>query len=718
ETAAGATARAARGRRAREICRRISRSRTDQAERKRHASGGRHSSGRHEMRGPLERKAAELRAAIRHHDYAYYVLDRPEISDRAYDALVEKLGHLEREHPGLLTAESPTQRIGIAPRAAFGSVRHTAPMLSLRSTRDAADVRRFCRGVSATRDRAPLVLEPKLDGLSLEVVYEHGALARASTRGDGTSGEDVTENVRTIASIPPRLGGRVPQRVAIRGEVIMRLADFQKLNRELALYDDAGFANPRNAAAGSVRQLDPAITAKRRLTFVAYEIPDATALECATDDAVVVRLRRWGFHTPEATRVAHTFDDVAAYHALMASRRERLPFEIDGIVVKRNVLGEREQLGATSHHPRWAIAWKFEPRACETRVDGIAVQVGRTGVLTPVALLRPVDVGGVTVARATLHNREELRRRDIRVGDLVRVHRAGEVIPEIVERIEAGRRSGRRFRMPAKCPACGTRTVERGPFTLCPNRYGCPSQLRRAIQHLGAPESLDIQGLGAATAGLLVDRGLVRTLADVFRLRASDLCTLPGFAERSATNLAQAIAARRTVPLARLLVALGIPGVGPAVAARLAEAFGSLEMLVAASEREIASVPGVGSAEAKQVGAFLSEPRTRELLRDLRRAGVRETTAETHEGPLSGRTIVFTGGLPTLTRSRARALVEAAGGRVSDDVSSRTSFVVVGERPGEKLDHAKRLGVPAIGERQFLRLVSGGERRAGAAAAT
>jgi DNA ligase (NAD+) len=661
------------------------------------------------IRGPhgdAARRVAELRAGIRRHDRLYYELDRPEISDAAYDALVDELRRLESEHPELVEAGSPTQRVSGEPRALFRSVPHRAAMLSLRSSRSEPEVRRFCEDLLGEGTR--LVLEPKLDGLSLEVVYEHGRLTRASTRGDGTLGEDVTPNARVIRSIPARLRGAaddLPRLVAIRGEIVLKRADFQRLNADLAARGEEGFANPRNAAAGSVRQLDPAITAKRPLTYIAYELLEVKGASFARDDEVIAALRRWGLHTPERTRTGDTAESAVAYHAALERVREELPYEIDGVVIKADDLALRERLGATSHHPRWALAYKFEPRAGITRVDGIAVQVGRTGVLTPVALLRPVDVGGVTVSRATLHNREELRRRDIRVGDVVRVHRAGDVIPEIVERVGHGRR-GAPFRMPSRCPACGTRTEERGPFTVCPNRYGCPSQLRRALVHLASADALDISGLGDATAALLIDHDLVHTLADVFRLRADSLRQLPGFAERASSNLARAIDARRSVSMARLLVGLGIPGVGRAVANALAAVFPTTAALERATVDDLERVPEVGGVAAKRIHEFLREPRTRRLLRDLRAAGVRETApVARRNGALAGATIAFTGGLPTLSRARAKELAEQAGARVSEHVGRATSYVVAGERPGSKLDDARRLGVQVIDERRFLVLV-------------
>lgn len=656
----------------------------------------------------LEDRAEALRQTIRHHDYCYYVLARPEISDEEYDRLYDELRRLEDAHPELVVSDSPTQRVAGTPSSEFPTLRHTAALLSLRSTRDAGDARQFC---ATAAEQGGVRAEPKLDGLSVELVYERGRLVRAVTRGDGIMGEGVTANVRTIRSVPLVLNdGRraAPRRLAVRGEVIMERGAFQALNRRLVERGEEPFANPRNAAAGSLRQLDPRITAERPLRFVGYEILAISGAAFREDAELLRTLGDWGFRTPEHSRRVESFEDVARYHAEMAERRDDLDYEIDGVVLKIEDLAARERLGATGHHPRWALAWKFEPRAEITRVEDIAVQVGRTGVLTPVALLQPVDVGGVTIARATLHNREELARRDIRVGDRVRVQRAGDVIPEIVERLD--RRGVRRrapYHMPARCPACGSRCVERGPFTVCPNRFGCPSQLKRAIVHFASEQGLDIPGLGESTAAALVDRGLVRSLPDVLRLDARALLQLEGFAARSAAKLAAAIAEHRTTDLHRLLVAVGIPGVGTATARDLAEHFGTLDAFRAATPEALEGVAGIGARSAGEIADFLRDVRNRRMLDALVGAGLRVRAARSgaRAGALAGRSFVFTGALPTLTRAEAGRLVEERGGRVSASVSARTSCVVAGEAAGEKLDRARRLGIPVVDERQFLRMV-------------
>jgi DNA ligase (NAD+) len=523
-----------------------------------------------------------LRREIRRHDYLYCVKDKPEVSDEEYDRLFDALKRLEERFPDLVTPDSPTQRVGAKPQAGFRVVKHTAPMLSLDATREEDEVRRFdervCRSVDG---KARYLLEEKFDGASVELVYENGILNRAVTRGDGREGEEVTENVKTIRSLPLRLHGedrKAPKLLALRGEIMMKISAFEALNRKLLERGNEPFANPRNAAAGSLRQLDPRITAERPLDVVVYEVMAAEGVRFSTDSQALKSLEEWGLPTPRRTFTVSTVNEIVKRHAELAEERDRLPYEIDGVVIKLDDLRARDKLGSTTHHPRWAIAYKFVPRGEQTRIEQIAIQVGRTGVLTPVALMRPVEIGGVTISRATLHNREEVQRKDIRPGDLVRIQRAGDVIPEVVERIaEAGRKRQPPFKMPSKCPACGSPVVERGPYTLCPNHFACPAQLKGRIKHFASREGLDIEGLGEETVSALIDRGLVRDLADLFQLKKNDLLRLEGFAERSAEKLVEAIQKRRRVELGRFLYALGIPEVGAAVARDLAQNLRSLE---------------------------------------------------------------------------------------------------------------------------------------------
>jgi DNA ligase (NAD+) len=655
----------------------------------------------------VERSLDRLREEIRRHDHLYYVLDRPAISDTEYDRLYADLEELERLHPELVTPDSPTQRVAGEARPGFVTAPHSAPMLSLSATRSFADVERLHDRLTRELGAAPAyVLQPKLDGASIELIYETGRLVRALTRGDGRRGEDVTANARTIRSIPLRLHGRPPARVAVRGEVMMRIAAFDVLNRTLLEHGDEPFANPRNAAAGSLRQLDARVTAKRPLDIVAYEIMTVAGMTFESEGQVLEALEQWGLPVPEPVGHATAPAEIRSFHADRERVRDKLDYEIDGIVIKVDALDARSRLGVTAHHPRWALAWKFEPKAALTRIADIVVQVGRTGVLTPVALLRPVDVGGVTVARATLHNFAELRRRDIRVGDTVRMHRAGDVIPEIVERVSTPRqRREHAFRLPARCPACGARLVQAGASLHCPNRFGCPAQLRGRLIHFARRDAFDIPGIGEETAAALVDSGLVRTPADLFRLRSDDVETLARFGELSAGALVGAIRARRTIELDRFLVALAIPGVGPATARTLAQSFNSLAALRRASARRLAAVRGIGAQTAAAIHAFFHDRRNAQVVDDLRAAGVRIRSTSQPPGPLRGVRFVFTGSLDGMTRADATQRVRALGGVIQSDVSRTTDYLVAGDDPGSKLDRARRLDVTTINRQRFLRLL-------------
>lgn len=574
-------------------------------------------------------RAERLRAAIRAHDYRYYVLDRPSISDAAYDRLFDELVRLEAAHPEIVTPDSPTQRVAGTPLPSFATVAHLAPMLSLESVTDIAAVRRFDERVREAAGGRTVrgALQPKLDGLSLEVVYRRGTLLSASTRGDGEHGEGVTENARTIRSVPLRLRGKsVPMLLAVRGEVIMRRDDFRALNTGLEKAGQPPFANPRNAAAGSIRQIDPRVTATRRLDVLFYDILHMQGgPRLATDMDVLRALEAWGLHAIPSTPSSSP-DDVRRYHRDMARRRDAFGYEIDGIVLKVADLALRARLGTTARHPRWALAFKFAAREAESTIEDIVVQVGRSGVLTPVALLRPVTIGGVTVTRATLHNREEVARKDLRVGDTVSVIRAGDVIPEIAGRVR-GRRARRRraFVMPARCPACASPILRQGPIDRCPNGLACPAQLKRAIQHFGSRAAMDIRGLGPKTVDALVSSGLVRSPADVFALRREALSKVEGFSAASAANLISAIAGAKRRPLWRFVHALGIPGVGARTARELAEHFGTLDRMRSAGEAALASAPGMGPGVARDVTEFFRRPATRRVIDLCRRRGVQMT---------------------------------------------------------------------------------------------
>ena len=654
-----------------------------------------------------------LREQIRHHDHLYYVLDSPELADAEYDALFRELQQWEDIFPELRTPDSPTQRVGGDPLASFPSVAHEAPMLSLDSDQTEEALRRFTERVERGLDdpsRVAWVVEPKLDGLSIELVYENGLLARASTRGDGVRGEGITENARTIRSIPLRLRDdvrSVPALLAVRGEVIIRIDAFEALNERLIAEERPPFANPRNAAAGALRQLDPRITASRPLEAYAYDVLASSGLDAATQWDTLQALREWGFLVNDHAERAADAEGILAYHARLDAEREALPFEIDGVVVKLDDLAARDELGFTSRHPRWAFAFKFPPRVEQTRIQQILASVGRTGVVTPVAIMEPVNIGGVTVTRATLHNREELARKDVRPGDLVRIQRAGDVIPQVLGRVEeSDHERGPAFRMPDVCPSCETELVDRGPFTVCPNSFACRAQLKGRIQYFGSRGALDIEGLGEETARLLVDEGLVERLPDLLDLTADQLVELEGFAALSAGNLVAAIETASKPELHRFLAALGIPEVGGAVSRSLARHFGTLDAILAADEETLTAVEGVGPIMAARIVAFFAEPHNAEnIARLTQRMQVQVAETAPVGGALEGKTFVFTGGMESMSRGDAKQRAESLGAKVTGSVSKKTDYVVAGADPGSKLDKAVDLGVTVLDEAGFLKLL-------------
>jgi DNA ligase (NAD+) len=657
-------------------------------------------------------QASELQDALRRHNYHYYVEARPVISDAEYDRLFRRLQALEEAWPELRTPDSPTQRVGAEPQEAFETVEHLAPMLSLDSSEKEEAVRRFDERLrKVVEGEVQYLLEPKLDGASIELVYRDGVLERAVTRGNGRRGEGVTENIRTIPSVPLRLRGDrrpVPGLLSVRGEVLMYISAFERFNQSLVENGGEPYASPRNSAAGAIRQLDSRLTAARELDCLAYDVLLAEGIVFDRDQDGVEALRDWGFRVPDRIEVASTVEEILDYHRAFEADRDELDYEIDGIVIKLDDLETREEMGSTSHHPRWAMALKFEPRKEVTRVERIAISVGRTGVLTPVALMRPVQVGGVTISRASLHNREEVARKDVRPGDTVRIQRAGDVIPQVVERIPVeGETRAEPFTMPETCPSCGTPVQEDGPRTVCPNRFGCPAQLKGRIVHFGARNALDIEGLGQETATLLVDRGLVRELAELFDLEVDDLLGLPGFAEKSATNLVEAIRARRTVDLARFLHGLGIPEVGATVARSLARHFRSFPAIRAASPEELEVVDGVGPIMSQAIHGFLADERNARALDHIMARGMDlEPPEEVRASDaLAGSRFVFTGGLESLSRGQAKKLAESAGAKVVGSVSKSTTHVVVGTDPGSKYDQAVELGIETLDEEAFLALL-------------
>ena len=672
---------------------------------------------RQEAQAELER----LRREIEHHNYLYYVKDAPEITDAEYDRLFRRLLELEAQFPDLVTPDSPSHRVGAPPADEFRPVPHRVPMLSLQNAMDEAEMREFevrLKRFLGRDEPIAYLIEPKFDGLSAELVYEDGVFVTGSTRGDGFTGEDVTANLRTIRSIPLRLRGAerpVPRRVEVRGEVILPIARFEELNREREARGEPPFANPRNAAAGSVRQLDPTITASRPLDFYAYAIGTADGFEVSSQAELLQALRAFGFKVSDLSRRVVGVQAVLEEYRKMLALRDSLPFEVDGTVVKVDSFALQRELGEVSRSPRWAIAFKFPPRREVTRIEQIVVQVGRTGVLTPVAILSPVRIGGVTVRRATLHNEDEIARKGVMERDWVSVQRAGDVIPEVVE-VLVHRRDGseRPFRMPDRCPACGGPVVrEEGEAARRCVSASCPAQRKEHLLHFASKRAMDIEHLGEKLAEQLVDRNLVRDVADLYSLRLEQLLALDRMAEKSAQNVLDAIERSKGRPLAAVLFALGIRQVGEALARDLANHFRSIEALQQASEQELSEVEGVGPVVAQGIRDFFENPANREVIRRLREAGVTmQHTATTVENPrIAGRTFVFTGTLQRLTRERAEALVRAHGGKTASSVSKKTNYVVAGAEAGSKLAKARDLGVPVLTEDEFFSMIGGDESR-------
>lgn len=650
----------------------------------------------------------DLRRELRHHARLYYYEGRPEIGDAEYDALYRRLQALERDYPEVLTPDSPTQRVGAPPQAKFETVEHVAPLLSLDSSESPDEIVRFdarVRKALGSGVEPVYILEPKLDGASIELVYEDGVLVRAVTRGNGSAGELVTDNIRTIRTVPLRLRTEeqpAPKLLALRGEVMMYVSDFADFNARLVASGAEPYASPRNSAAGSIRQLDSSVTASRRLDVLVYDVLHVEGLDFARDQDGVEAIRSWGFRVPERIETVRSAEEIVAYHARFDTDRDDLDYEIDGVVVKLDDLSARRAMGATSHHPRWAIAFKFAPRQEVTVIEKIDIQVGRTGVLTPVAWLRPVVVGGVTVSRASLHNREELARKDLREGDTVRIQRAGDVIPQVVEVVEPGSDRSEPFVMPTACPVCGASVREDGPRTVCPNRFGCSAQLKGRIIHFGSRSALDIEGLGEETANLLVDEGLVTGLADLFSVRPEQLTCFDGFGEKSATALVDAIASKRTPDLQRFLISLGIPEVGVTVARTLAERFGTFDAVRAAGPDALVAIDGIGPRMSEAITGFFGDERNAAAVDALLAQGVAPLTVEvaSHALPDLG-TAVFTGAIP-VPRVVAETAWRSVGGKTSGSVSKKTAFVVAGEAAGSKLEKAEKLGVEVLDFDAFL----------------
>ncbi len=665
----------------------------------------------------IRNRIEELRSLIDHHNYRYYALDDPLVSDAEYDTLFRELQDLEREYPELESSDSPTRRVGFAPLEKFTPFRHDVPMLSLDNAMSESELVEFDRRVRRflkIGHQVGYTAEPKMDGLAVEVIYEGGELVRAGTRGDGEVGEDVTPNVKTIRSIPWRLrvppdGPPPPSYLAVRGEVFMKKKDFEKLNRIRLEADEPPFANPRNAAAGSLRQLDSSISAARPLKAYFYGIGHIEGASFETHWQSLMQLRQWGLPVNGRSVECPTIEDVIELFNALAEERHQLPYEVDGVVVKVNSLEYQAHLGGKQRSPRWAIAYKFVPDLAETRITDILVQVGRTGALTPVAVLEPVAVGGVTVKRATLHNQDEIDRKDIRIGDTVLIRRAGDVIPEVVEVLESKRTGGERpFEMPPACPVCQGEVVRLPEESAhnCMNR-NCPAQIKASIWHFASRDAMSIDGLGRKIISLFVDEGLLASVADLYRLRIEDIENRPGFGRKSAENLVSAIQSSKRAPLHRFLYALGIFHVGSHMAEILAAHFGSLEAVIGAKAQDLERVHGVGSKVALSVVSYFHNPANRELIDDLLQSGVsieepKRPPAVEEDTFWKSKTVVFTGTLESMARQEAAALVEARGAKITGSVSRKTDVVVAGTEAGSKLDKARGLGVRIMDETEFL----------------
>jgi len=654
-----------------------------------------------------------LKEQIAYHDHRYYTLDAPEISDASYDALMRELKALEAQHPELVTPDSPTQRVGGAAMDKFEKVTHRQQMLSLSNAFEDQEFIDFDERIrkALNVEAVDYVCEPKMDGLAIELVYEGGAFVQGSTRGDGVIGEDVTANLRTVRNLPLRLNGRgLPKLLEVRGEVFIRKADFQRMNERLVAQGEEPFVNPRNSAAGSLRQLDPKLTATRPLSLFIYEVGVVEGKTFASHREKLKWLADVGFPVnPRRYEVSGFAGVKQAWEDLLASRHD-LPYEIDGLVVKVDSTDARARLGQVSKSPRWAIAWKFPPEEMETTVEDIQVQVGRTGAITPVAWLKPVFVGGVTVSRATLHNEQELRRKDVRIGDQVFVRRAGDVIPEIVKVITS-KRTGqeREFVFPTECPVCGSavKKEEDGAIARCTGKH-CPAKLAGRLRHFATRTAMDIEGLGEKLCEALVDSGRVKTVADLYRLEVGELMTLERMGEKSAQNLVEAIARSKSTTLRRFIYGLGIPEVGEATAKALAEHFRDVHALMKASIDELQAVKDVGPELANAIHGYFEDPDNRAVVESLLAAGVKPEPPEAPAagGTFTGKTVVLTGTLATMTREAAKEAIERRGGKVSGSVSKKTDFVVAGEEAGSKLKKAQELGVKVLTEAEFQALLT------------
>jgi DNA ligase (NAD+) len=667
-----------------------------------------------------EQRAQELHELLGHHNHLYYVLDEPEVGDDTYDALLDELRAIEAEHPELRTPDSPTQRVGAAPLEGFEQVEHLEGMLSLGNARNEEELRawenrlaNYLKRLDITASQFSYTTEPKIDGLAVTLTYEDGVLARGATRGDGRVGEDVTQNLRTIGSVPLRIKGTAPELVEVRGEIYLPIAAFKALNERRAEAGEPTFANPRNSAAGSIRQLDPKLAAERPLSTWFYGIGAVRGLDLPTHMAEVEWLQDRGFKVNPDTDHHQGVEGVVKRCHWWEERREELDYEIDGVVVKVDEKALWRELGVVGREPRWAIAWKFPPTTATTTLKKVVWNVGRTGHLVPFAMLEPVHVGGVTVTTATLHNEEDLARKGVREGDEVVVMRAGDVIPQVVSpKLPRKQKGARKPKPPKKCPSCGTPTVkpEDSVFTICPNRRGCPEQSFQHVKHFVSKGAMDIDGFGEKQALRFLEEGLIADVGDIYDLTEEQLVGLDRFAETSARNLLAAIDGSRQRPFKRVLYALGLPGVGYVTAEALADHFGSIDALHEADPEAIEEVEGVGPIMAVQIAESLADEATWALVEKLKEKGLHleadESERRKEGGPLEGKTVVLTGTLPELTREEAAMLVKSAGGKVTSSVSKKTDYVVAGENPGSKLAKAEKFGTEILDEESLRALVA------------
>lgn len=657
-----------------------------------------------------------LRKEIDYHNYRYYILDNPVVTDAEYDRLMRCLEGLERDFPRLVTPDSPTQRVGAKPLPAFGTITHTIPMLSLGNAFTKEEVIEFDARIKRhlkldEGESIEYAAEPKMDGLAVELVYEDGVFTKGSTRGDGYVGEDVTQNLRTVRSIPLKLRHdsiRIPRYMEARGEVFLPLESFKKLNREKEAKGEAPFANPRNAAAGSLRQLDPRITASRPLDIFCYGLGAFEGPSFKTHFETLEFIKKTGLKVNPFVKVVKGIDEALKYHDEMEEKRESLNYELDGVVLKVNRLDLQDKLGVITRSPRWALAYKFAPKQEATRVREIFVGVGRTGALTPVAFLEPVSVGGVTIERATLHNEDEVRRKDVRPGDFVIVQRAGDVIPEVAEVLKEKRpaKGLPEFRMPDKCPECGSMVERIGAIHYCTGGLLCPAQLKESIRHFASKRAFDIEGLGAMHVDQFVESSLVKDVADIFLLTKDGLLSLERWGEKSAENLINAIEKSKHPTLERLIYALGIKGVGEHMARVLAEKFGDIHALAKATKEELEETYEIGPETATSIVDFFAEKHNIDVLHKLERAGVVFPKKERKKGGrLEGKVFLFTGGLKSFTRDEAKDIVEAEGGEAAGSVSKKVDYVVAGVEPGSKYEKAKKMGLKIIDEEEFKGMV-------------